>query len=213
MTFALNVATSRSEGVPGSVWDHYTPLSKLVTIAAVNNKAQFGGGEAAASGERKVFGDATDSGLLRFCDKVCDVDSVRSVFESVFSIPFNSKNKWALNMTSIPENPDQLIVMIKGAPEYVLKKCTKFYHKDQEKPIDEEFSQDMFDAYESFGTLAERVIGHAYKVCSNHAQMLCKLSSWLPLRAGTSSQRNLLLPETLRLQGCNVPQCAHVQDV
>jgi sodium/potassium-transporting ATPase subunit alpha len=164
MTFALNVATATPGGAaPGSVWDNYTPLSKLITIAAVNNKAQFGSTSAAA-GERKVFGDATDCGLLRFCDKVCDVDDVRAAFASVFSIPFNSKNKWALNMTSIPEDPDQCILMLKGAPEYVMKKCSRYLHKDQEKPMDDEFSHEMFDAYESFGTLAERVIGHAFKV-------------------------------------------------
>lgn len=27
--------------------------------------------------ERRVLGDATDSGLLRFCDKIMDVDDVR----------------------------------------------------------------------------------------------------------------------------------------
>jgi sodium/potassium-transporting ATPase subunit alpha len=123
------------------------------------------GDTAKASGERKVLGDATDSGLLRFCDKVCDVDDLRRSYESVFSIPFNSRNKWALSMTAIPGDADQLIIMLKGAPEYVIKRCSRFFHRDQEKPIDEDFTQEMLDAYESFGTLAERVIGHAYRVC------------------------------------------------
>jgi hypothetical protein len=43
MTFALNVATRADASVAGNVWDQYSPLSKLITIAAVNNKAQFGG--------------------------------------------------------------------------------------------------------------------------------------------------------------------------
>jgi magnesium-transporting ATPase (P-type) len=169
-TFAVNVSS-------GGAWDDFSPLSKLVCIATVNNKARFEAhtgahGEAAAAavaasgGERKVLGDATDAGLLRFCDKIVDVDNVRAEFMSVFTIPFNSKNKWALNMVGLPGDPDHLLVMIKGAPEYVLKRCTSYLYRDGEMPMNEEFLEDTMDAYESFGTLAERVIGHAYKVCA-----------------------------------------------
>ena len=61
----------------------------------------------------QVLGDATDGGLLRFCDKIVDVDGVRDAFASVFSIPFNSKNKWALNMVRIPGDNDNYICFIK----------------------------------------------------------------------------------------------------
>jgi hypothetical protein len=41
-TFALNVVTAvPSDSTGGSVWDVFSPLSKLITIACVNNKAQF----------------------------------------------------------------------------------------------------------------------------------------------------------------------------
>lgn len=41
MTFALNVTTSAPAGVDGSLWSTFSPISKLITIASVNNKAQF----------------------------------------------------------------------------------------------------------------------------------------------------------------------------
>ena len=41
MTFALNVTTAAPEGADGSLWSTFSPLSKLITIASVNNKAQF----------------------------------------------------------------------------------------------------------------------------------------------------------------------------
>lgn len=41
MTFALNVTTSAPEGMDGSLWSTFSPISKLITIASVNNKAQF----------------------------------------------------------------------------------------------------------------------------------------------------------------------------
>lgn len=42
MTFALNVTTATpQDNTGGSVWDMFSPLSKLITIACVDNKAQF----------------------------------------------------------------------------------------------------------------------------------------------------------------------------
>ena len=42
MTFALNVTTAApQDSTSGSVWDNFSPLSKLITIACVDNKAQF----------------------------------------------------------------------------------------------------------------------------------------------------------------------------
>ena len=77
----------------------------------------------------QVLGDATDSGLLRFADKIIGVDDIRDAFARVFSIPFNSKNKWALTMVRVPGDNDNLVVMIKGAPEYVIKKCGSFWYR------------------------------------------------------------------------------------
>jgi Cation transport ATPase (P-type) len=116
MTFALNITTDGTIDGEGNVWDRFSPLSKLIATASVNNKAQFAGNADAAAHEdmRKVLGDATDAGLLRFCDKFMDVDDVREAFFSVFSIPFNSKNKWALNMVRIPGDNDHYVVMIKA---------------------------------------------------------------------------------------------------
>ena len=169
MTFALNVTTAPPDDpAGGTLWDQFSPLSKLITIAAVNNKAQFEGSSeekpGAVGDERRVLGDATDSGLMRFCDKVMTVTEVRDAFASVFSVPFNSKNKWALNMTRIPGDAEHYIVMIKGAPEYVIKKCGRYFYRNREHVMDEDFAEDMLEAYQSFGTLAERVIGHAFKV-------------------------------------------------
>jgi Cation transport ATPase (P-type) len=199
MAFALNVSTAPlGGGLETSLWDTFSPFSKLVCIAAINNKAQFEGeGDAVASGgERKVLGDATDAGLMRFCDRVMDVDDVRGAFVSVFSIPFNSRNKWALNMVRVPGDSNSCLVMLKGAPEYVLKKCTHYLWRGAQHDMDEAFSEDMTDAYGSYGTLAQRVIGHAYKV------RLCTSCSVTPMSlAGVETD-----PRAHCLQRC-LPVC------
>jgi sodium/potassium-transporting ATPase subunit alpha len=127
------------------------------------------------TGERRVLGDATDASLLRFCDKIMDVDDVRNSFESVFSIPFNSRNKWALNMVRIPGDPNNYLVFIKGAPDYVIKKCGRYAYRDSEVIMDEDFQHDVMDANESFASLAERVIGHAYKVLQSTVVAVSRL--------------------------------------
>jgi hypothetical protein len=156
--------------------------------------------------DRKVLGDATDSGLLRYCDRLapsslvrmaykkvshcmhlqahfaCSVhalllDSVASsivcsrfpglqkalyaiqgrgvclsrnrvcivtpvdggwaVLLQVFEIPFNSANKWSLAVTSCPGDKSHQLILMKGAPEIILTKCSHHLHNKQEKEIDE----------------------------------------------------------------------------
>jgi magnesium-transporting ATPase (P-type) len=55
----------------------------------------------------------------------------------VFDIPFNSANKWSLAVTSCPGDSNHQLVMMKGAPEIVLTKCSHHLHNRQEKEIDE----------------------------------------------------------------------------
>lgn len=81
----------------------------------------------------------------------------------VFEIPFNSANKWSLAVTSCPGDKSHQLVMMKGAPEIILTKCSHFLHNKQEKEIDGTFRTDMQAAYERCGFMGERVIGFAYK--------------------------------------------------
>jgi magnesium-transporting ATPase (P-type) len=55
----------------------------------------------------------------------------------VFDIPFNSANKWSLAVTSCPGDSNHQLVMMKGAPEIILTKCSHHLHNKQEKEIDE----------------------------------------------------------------------------
>lgn len=55
----------------------------------------------------------------------------------VFDIPFNSANKWSLAVTSCPGDNASQVVMMKGAPEIVLTKCSHHLQNKQEKEIDD----------------------------------------------------------------------------
>ncbi len=52
---------------------------------------------------RVVLGDATDSGLLRYVDRMSNgVERTRFAYRQLFEIPFNSANKWAMTVTECP---------------------------------------------------------------------------------------------------------------
>ncbi len=52
---------------------------------------------------RVVLGDATDSGLLRYVERMSrGVERTRFAYRQLFEIPFNSANKWAMTVTECP---------------------------------------------------------------------------------------------------------------
>jgi hypothetical protein len=73
MTFAVNVTTDAPmDSANGNLWDTFSPLSKLLTIASVNNKAQFetdSKGDGAYDEARKVRGHCGN--YLCYCCVCC----------------------------------------------------------------------------------------------------------------------------------------------
>ena len=125
--------------------------------------------------DRPVLGDATDCGLLRYSDRLAPSPLLRAAYKKVFDIPFNSANKFALVACVCAGAPNEHLLLLKGAPEIVVKKCTKYLSQPPahgaggagggggvERPIDADFTASMNAAYERCGSLGERVIGFAY---------------------------------------------------
>ncbi|KAG0369079.1 hypothetical protein BC939DRAFT_454054 [Gamsiella multidivaricata] len=98
--------------------------------------------------ERTVYGDATDSALLRFSAQVANTDVLAPCFERTHEIPFNSRNKWMMAVYQGSAQQPQVIktlfgpdiissvktanekefqlVFVKGAPDVLLPYCTSF---------------------------------------------------------------------------------------
>jgi magnesium-transporting ATPase (P-type) len=72
-------------------------------------------------------------------------------------------NKWALAITKDPEDAGSHIVMMKGAPERILDRCSQFLYNGTERPIDEDFKLDFQASYERFAFSGERVLAFAYR--------------------------------------------------
>lgn len=89
-----------------------------------------------------------------------DVLKIREANPKVAEIPFNSTNKWQLSIHQI-EN-DQALLVMKGAPERILARCTKIKTTSGEEPMTDEWRQKFEDAYAELGGMGERVLGFAH---------------------------------------------------
>merc|ERR1712106_428027 len=89
-----------------------------------------------------------------------DVKGWRSRNKKVCEIPFNSTNKYQVSIhdTEDKNDPRYLLVM-KGAPERILDRCTTIFFNGDEKPIDDEIKEDFNNACLELGGLGERVLG------------------------------------------------------
>ncbi|KAL0489172.1 hypothetical protein AKO1_013696, partial [Acrasis kona] len=107
-------------------------FTELVRISAICNKAYFDPETLTLPiNQRKINGDASDTGIMLFAQEFVDVESTRAVTSKLLEIPFNSKNKWMLNITNEPGRypSSQSTLYMKGAAEIILSKCS--YYLDE----------------------------------------------------------------------------------
>lgn len=143
-------------------------MREMVDIAALNSHVKFDRTDLPFD-QRKILGDATETGLIRFAGKhISDYDEYQKQHPRTFEIPFNSSNKWALVIVSIlrlsgihsESHADRVLQLekqhkdgiltayIKGAPERVLAKCSTYLKDGEEVPITDEFRAKYDEAYD-----------------------------------------------------------------
>ncbi|VDN52657.1 unnamed protein product, partial [Dracunculus medinensis] len=170
----LNSIRNQPGGIGLEVFEK--PIPDLIAVMTLCNKAQIelrnqltmrprinpslstmcGG----LSADRKITGTPSEVALLRYADKVANI---------VFEIPFNSVRKYHLiivqevNVSINRNDYCKFILMIKGAPEVLITKCSHIAHNEGDTLINEDLKMDFQDAYEHFGNNGRRVIGFAKK--------------------------------------------------
>ena len=84
----------------------------------------------------------------------------RANHKKVAEIPFNSTNKYQVSVheNSDPDDPRYILVM-KGAPERILDKCSTILLNGKEQLLDETMKEAFNTAYMELGGLGERVLG------------------------------------------------------
>ena len=80
--------------------------------------------------------------------------------KKITEIPFNSTNKYQVSIheTEDTNDPRYLLVM-KGAPERILDRCSTILIKDEEVTLDADMKEAFERAYLELGGMGERVLG------------------------------------------------------
>uniref|UniRef100_A0A8C8SWL2 Sodium/potassium-transporting ATPase subunit alpha-2 n=1 Tax=Pelusios castaneus TaxID=367368 RepID=A0A8C8SWL2_9SAUR len=112
---------------------------------------------------RDTAGDASESALLKCIQLSCgSVKKMRDKNPKVTEIPFNSTNKYQLSIHEREDNPEGYVLVMKGAPERILDRCSTILSQGQELPLDEEMRDAFQNAYLELGGLGERVLGFCH---------------------------------------------------
>ncbi|KAM4644546.1 LOW QUALITY PROTEIN: sodium/potassium-transporting ATPase subunit alpha-2-like [Amazona ochrocephala] len=154
-----------TEDQSGATFDKRSPTwAALARIAGLCNRAVFKPGQENISiSKRDTAGDASESALLKCIQLSCgSVKKMRDRNPKVTEIPFNSTNKYQLSIHEREEDPQGYVLVMKGAPERILDRCSRILLQGQEVPLDQEMREAFQNAYLELGGLGERVLGFCH---------------------------------------------------
>ncbi|KAJ2315026.1 hypothetical protein H4R23_000298 [Coemansia sp. Cherry 401B] len=116
-----------------------------------------------AMDKRQLLGDATESGLVRFAAARLprDFDATQAEHKKVFEIPFNSANKWMLSVHQLAHAQGPLTLMMKGAPERVLRLCGSILLHGRAEPLTDAHRTEYEQMYRYMASRGHRVLAFA----------------------------------------------------
>jgi sodium/potassium-transporting ATPase subunit alpha len=135
----------------------------ILYISALCSRAKFDRTDVPIK-QREILGDATESGLVRYAaEKLADFDELTTDYPKVFEVPFNSDNKWHMSIHHKPHANGPFTLYIKGAPERVLRLCTRILtgHNDESTELTDEHTKAYNETYEHMASLGHRVLAFA----------------------------------------------------
>merc|ERR1712226_1209832 len=133
----------------------------LERCAALCNRAEFKPGEGSKPVlKREVNGDASEAAILKCTELTTgDVMGYRAKHKKVCEIPFNSTNKYQVSIHEFPEGDSVHLLVMKGAPERILDRCSSIIVNGVEHQMTAEWKEKFEVAYMELGGLGERVLG------------------------------------------------------
>ncbi|XP_071772883.1 potassium-transporting ATPase alpha chain 1 [Centroberyx gerrardi] len=159
-------AADTTEDQSGQSFDQSSETWRsLARVAGLCNRAIFKPDqEGIPIPKRIVVGDASETALLKFTElTIGNIIDYRERFKKVVEVPFNSTNKFQLSVHELEDPLDlRYLLVMKGAPERILERCSTILIKGQELPLDEQWKEAFQTAYMDLGGLGERVLGFCH---------------------------------------------------
>ncbi|XP_076152965.1 sodium/potassium-transporting ATPase subunit alpha-1-like [Alosa pseudoharengus] len=155
-----------TENQTGTAFDRSSATwNSLARVAGLCNRAVFlADQQNVPILKRDTAGDASESALLKCIELCCGpVKEMREKYQKLAEIPFNSTNKYqvSIHKNVTPGETKHLLVM-KGAPERILDRCSSIVLQGKEQPLDDEMKDSFQNAYVELGGLGERVLGFCH---------------------------------------------------
>jgi len=148
--------TGETGDLSSSTWED------LCRIAVLCNRATFRAGQDSVPIlKRDCIGDASESGILK-CTEILTGGktlSMRDQMTKVHEVPFNSTNKYQLSIHVVN---GQHVMVMKGAPERILERCSYIVNKGSVDKMNESWEKNFNDAYMTLGGMGERVLGFCH---------------------------------------------------
>ncbi|TMW57598.1 hypothetical protein Poli38472_003523 [Pythium oligandrum] len=115
--------------------------------------------------EWETIGDASESAMIKFCHDKRDIMEYREKNNKLKEVPFNSKNKYQLSLHK-QDNDDSkpLLMVMKGAPERILLRCSKLLMDGEEIDLTPERLAEIEDCQLQLSKKGMRVLGFAQKI-------------------------------------------------
>merc|ERR1719334_2044059 len=157
------VEADTSEDQSGTAFDkHAAGWKTLERVACLCNRAEFKGGQGSVGVlKREVNGDASEAAILK-CTELTkgNVMDYRNRNKKVCEIPFNSTNKFQVSIHETEDpNEKRYLMVMKGAPERILQRCSTIVIDGKERPLTEDWKNAFETAYMELGGPGERVLG------------------------------------------------------
>ena len=163
-TLTQNRMTVKKAYANGKVWEpeeakgNDKAVNGLVAESVLCN-------DGAINGETAV-GDPTETALLSFCRTIGgDENKVREEFPRLQEIPFDSDRKL---MSTLHFRNNRYEMLIKGAPDVLLARCTSVEQNGEVLPLTDEIRNAIVDQNRDFSSQGLRVLAFTKKVLSEN---------------------------------------------
>jgi Ca2+-transporting ATPase len=111
-----------------------------------------------------IQGDPTEGALIVAARKAgLTDDQLTARFARIGEVPFSSERKLMSTVHTDAEQPERLLVFIKGAPDILLNRCQQEWLGDAARPLNEERRQAIRTLNEGLAGEALRTLGVAFR--------------------------------------------------